>query len=180
MTTMKAIKIKGKENVEVHQRLMFFRANYPEHALVTEIIELTKDRVVMRATIIDPDGRVIADGIAYEDANAGMVNKTSYIENAQTSAWGRACACLAIGIGDAVASSDEVQQAISKQEQLKKAPKKKRDVEDPDHQIWKDLLKKREDSPLQYAAAKESLGLKVVDKVDVAISLIDEINFIGG
>jgi len=47
-----------------------------------------------------------------------MINKTSYVENCETSAFGRALAALGIGIETSIASANEVQMAIAKQEQL--------------------------------------------------------------
>jgi hypothetical protein len=44
-----------------------------------------------------------------------MINKTSYVENCETSAWGRALACIGIGIETSIASSNEVQMAIAQQ-----------------------------------------------------------------
>jgi ssDNA-binding Zn-finger/Zn-ribbon topoisomerase 1 len=45
-----------------------------------------------------------------------MINKTSFVENCETSAWGRALGNLGIGIDDSIASAEEVDMAIKKQE----------------------------------------------------------------
>jgi hypothetical protein len=45
-----------------------------------------------------------------------MINKTSYIENCETSAWGRALGNLGYGIQTSIASAEEVEMAIAKQE----------------------------------------------------------------
>jgi hypothetical protein len=44
-----------------------------------------------------------------------MINKTSYIENGESSAWGRCLANLGIGIETSIASAEEVDMAIAKQ-----------------------------------------------------------------
>jgi hypothetical protein len=44
------------------------------------------------------------------------INKTSYVENCETSAIGRALAMLGIGIDTSIASANEVSDAISKQD----------------------------------------------------------------
>jgi hypothetical protein len=112
---MKTINIKGKDYIEVNERLKYFREHYKNYSLMTEIIELTENRVVMRAIIKDENHWEIADGIAYETINSSYINKTSFIENCQTSAWGRALGNLGIGIDTSVASFEEVQNAINNQ-----------------------------------------------------------------
>ena len=64
----------------------------------------------------------MATGIAQEDKSSSYINKTSYVENCETSAWGRALGNLGIGIETSIASSNEVSMAIAKQSQ---APEKK-------------------------------------------------------
>ena len=114
---MRATKIKGKDYIEVNERLKYFRENYPDHKLTSDIIvELsTGDRVVMKSCVIDKDGVVVATGHAYEKEGSTFINKTSYIENCETSAWGRALGNFGIGIDTAVASAEEVQNAINNQ-----------------------------------------------------------------
>lgn len=113
---LKTTSIKGRQYVEVHERLKYFREHFPEYALITEIIELTPERIVLNAKVLNKHDRVVADGLAYEEKGSSYINKTSYIENAQTSAWGRALANFGIGIDSSVASADEVAIAVGKQE----------------------------------------------------------------
>ena len=112
---MKSIDIKGKQYVTVNERLIYFREKYPDHALTSEIVELTEERVVMKATIQFGDV-VYATGHAYEDKDSTFINKTSFIENCETSAWGRALANFGIGIEESVASFEEVANNISQQD----------------------------------------------------------------
>ena len=111
---MKTIDIKGKAYVMVHERIKAFREKYPDYGLISEIVELTEERVVMKATIQYGDG-ILAVGHAYEDKDSTFINKTSFIENCETSAWGRALANLGIGIDESIASADEVATAIQNQ-----------------------------------------------------------------
>ena len=90
MTKLKTVNIKGKEYVEVNTRLKFFREVYPEFTLDTEIIEITEDTITMKAIILNEEGRLIASGTAKERSGSSFINKTSYVENCETSAWGRA------------------------------------------------------------------------------------------
>ena len=52
---------------------------------------------------------------AYEKENSTFINKTSYIENCETSALGRALGIAGFGIDTSVASAEEVQNAINNQ-----------------------------------------------------------------
>jgi len=117
MSDLKTVNIKGKNYVEVNERIKYFRGQpaYAGWSLRTEIIELDKDRCVMKAVILNKDEIIMAEGCAYEMAGSSFINKTSYIENCETSAWGRALGNLGIGIDTSVASSNEVLNAISQQ-----------------------------------------------------------------
>jgi len=115
---MKSIDIKGKSYVPVSERLKHFRSNYKDHKLVTEIDHMlsNEDRVVMVASILNADNEVVAMGHAFEDRESTFVNKTSFIENCETSAWGRALENL-FGTGNSnIASFEEVANAISQQD----------------------------------------------------------------
>jgi len=123
---MKSINIKGNEYVLVHERLMFFREKYPEWSLISEIVNSASGEVTIKASVIDGKGIVRATGHAYEKEGSTYINKTSHVENCETSAWGRALGNLGIGIDTAVASAEEVQNAIANRNKPapKTAPKK--------------------------------------------------------
>ena len=115
----KTTNIKGKQYVEVNERIKFFResGNYTGWSLSSEIVHLDADSCVIRAEIRDENWVLRATGFAQEDKSSSYINKTSYVENCETSAWGRALANLGIGIDTSIASSNEVEIAIAKQEQ---------------------------------------------------------------
>jgi hypothetical protein len=113
---MKTINIKGKDYIPVNERIKEFRTNYSNYSLVSEIINLTEDSCIIKATILDENGVVKATGFAQEDRTSSMVNKTSFVENCETSAWGRALGNFGIGIDVSIASAEEVTIAIAKQE----------------------------------------------------------------
>jgi hypothetical protein len=123
---MKSINIKGKEYIEVNERLKFFRnsPNYRGFALVSEMLHLDSEWCCIKASILTDTGGVIATGIAYEKADSSFINKTSFVENCETSAWGRALGNLGIGIDTAVATAEEVQNAIKNQEPKQTTDKK--------------------------------------------------------
>lgn len=123
----KTTNIKGKNYVEVNERIKYFRTapDYAGFALTSTIINLDNDSCVVQAIISDPNGRIVATGFAQEDRTSSHINKTSYVENCETSAWGRALANLGIGIDTSIASSDEVAMAVAKQARgEEKAPAK--------------------------------------------------------
>ena len=70
-------------------------------------------RVVVKAFIRREDGTVIATGYAEEIRGSSNVNRTSAIENCETSAWGRALACLGLH-GGQIASANELTAAKRK------------------------------------------------------------------
>lgn len=121
MAKLKTINIKGKPYVMVHEKIQHFRTaeEYRNWTLRSEIKTLNEEVVVVHAWVEDTDGVVRADAHAQEFRNASMINKTSYIENCETSAWGRALSNLGIGVDTSVASAEEVLNAISQQQQQK-------------------------------------------------------------
>lgn len=123
----KTTNIKGKEYVEVNERIKYFRFSddYKGWSLSSEIVHLDADSCVIRAEIRDENWVLRATGFAQEDKSSSYINKTSYVENCETSAWGRALANLGIGIDTSIASSNEVSIAIAKQNIAPKTEAKK-------------------------------------------------------
>ncbi len=104
---MKTINIKGKEYVTVDERIKFLRENYPDSQILTEIINIDAESIIMKASL-NINGKVVAVGHASEDKNSSYINKTSYIENCETSAIGRCLGIYGIGVCGSIASADEV------------------------------------------------------------------------
>ena len=113
---MKTVNIKGKNYVMVNERIKYFRENFKNWSLTSELVSLTDDSCVIKAIVSDENGRVMATGFAQENRESSMINKTSFVENCETSAWGRALGNLGIGIDDSIASAEEVDMAIKKQD----------------------------------------------------------------
>ena len=113
----KTTNIRGKQYVEVNERIKFFRQEdqYKDWTIMSEFTVLDSEHCVCKTTIADATGRVIATGHAHEVQGSSNINKTSYVENCETSAIGRALAMLGIGIDTSIASANEVQDAIAKQ-----------------------------------------------------------------
>lgn len=120
---LKTIDIKGKAYVTVAERLRYFNETYPEGSITTEL--LTKpdaQMILVKATITVPiknenattlmlTGQRMFTGHSQAIIGDGYINKTSALENAETSAVGRALGMMGIGIIEAVASADEMVKA---------------------------------------------------------------------
>ena len=121
--SLKATTLKNKNGnkvgdyVEVNQRIKAFRQVYPTGTISTEILNLENGVVMMKATVLDDDGKTLATGLAYEKESSSFINKTSFIENCETSAIGRALGFCGFGIDSSVASAEEVENAILNQNQ---------------------------------------------------------------
>ena len=120
----KTTNIRGKQYVEVNERIKFFRQErkYELWGILTEFPLIDSEQCLCKCTITDAEGDVIAQGHAHEVRGSSNINKTSYVENCETSAVGRALAMLGIGIDSSIASANEVEEAIAKQEEMVNNP----------------------------------------------------------
>ncbi len=114
--------IKGKDYAEVNQRVKAFRICHPNGSIETEIISLENGVVTIRAKVFGESRDLLATGIAQEKETSSYINKTSFIENCETSAVGRALGFCGFGIDTSIASFEEVANAI--ENQAKKEDKK--------------------------------------------------------
>ena len=128
---VKKIEVKGKNYTCVAARISAFRELCPVGTISTEILSLADGVVTMKTTITDENGKILATGMAQEKETSSYINKTSYIENCETSAVGRALGMLGIGSDEQMASAEEVANAINNQNkqadnksQQKQAPAK--------------------------------------------------------
>lgn len=111
--------IKGKEYAEVNQRIKAFRMCYPTGYIITDFLSHEDGVAIMTARVgyYDEKGEEVdlGTGTAYEKEGSTFINKTSYIENCETSCVGRALGMAGFGIDVSVASAEEVQNAIAQQ-----------------------------------------------------------------
>lgn len=103
------VDIRGKQYHTVQKRVVDFREKHPAWTILTEVLT-EGDLVKVRAEIQDEAGRTICTGHAEEDRTLGNINKTSAVENAETSAVGRALAFLGFG-GTYIRSAEEMETA---------------------------------------------------------------------
>lgn len=123
--TINTTNIKGKEYAEVNQRIKAFRMVYPEGAIETELQSNIDGICIFKAWVYGSKvwnentgwtSTLLGTGTAYEKENSSFINKTSYIENCETSAVGRALGMAGFGIDTSIASAEEVNNAIQQQE----------------------------------------------------------------
>lgn len=149
MNELATVKIKGKDYVMVNERIKAFRNNFKGFSLETEIIDITSESCTMRAVVRDDTGRIIATGTAQERKQSSNINNTSYVENCETSAWGRALGNLGIGVDTSICSAEELSFALTSQEreQSEKAEKQaiknfQKDMDSAEPIITKSTLEK--------------------------------------
>lgn len=122
--------IKGNQYAAVSQRIKAFRMLFPTGMIATDIVSNENGVCIIKATVgfLNENGerQILGTGIAYEKENSSFINKTSYIENCETSAVGRALGMCGLGIDSDVASADEVQTANFQQDSLKTITAEKR------------------------------------------------------
>ena len=126
---LKKTDIKGKDYIEVNQRIKGFKMLYPEGFIHTQLVSMADGICVMTAEVgyyENGEKRILGTGTAYEKESSSYINKTSYVENCETSAVGRALGMAGIGIDTSVASAEEVTNAINNQEQIKEAEKQEK------------------------------------------------------
>ena len=109
--------IKGKEYAEVNQRILAFWSLFPNGRIECEILSDTGTRIDMEARTYRTEDATHPATVAHAfEVKGGAINSTSYVENCETSAVGRALGLLGIGANTAVASAEEVLNAIAQQE----------------------------------------------------------------
>jgi hypothetical protein len=115
---MNTIKVKGKDYVPVNERIKFLASNH--HYSITTEYWYYPERLmwVVKATLVIDSSTFTGLAQEVESENFKDVNYTSALENAETSAVGRACAFAGIGIDTGIASADEVNKAITRGEVL--------------------------------------------------------------
>ncbi len=127
---IRTIKVSGNDYAEVNQRIKAFRMLFPDGFILTEMVSNENGVCVFRAQagyydIESGQPVVLGTGTAYEKEGSSFINKTSHIENCETSAVGRCLGFLGLGIDTSVASAEEVQNAKLQQEQdVPKEPRK--------------------------------------------------------
>lgn len=109
---------KGKFYADVAGRVQAFRELCPNGSISTEVVRLDGDMCVIKATVCDEEGRVLGTGHAYERESSTQINRTSFIENCETSAVGRALGMIGIGSETSMATAEEMVNALNQQKEI--------------------------------------------------------------
>lgn len=99
-----------EDYVPVNERIDAFKAEFPDGCLQSEIVELSESRVIVKAYAYrtPDDARPGIGHSSVEIPGKTTFTKGSEIENAETSAWGRAIVALGFETKRGIASQEEV------------------------------------------------------------------------
>lgn len=169
---IKPVDIKGKDYAQVNDRIKAFRELCPNGTITTDIIELANGVVTMKATVYDEEGKILGTGLAQEKESSSYINKTSYIENCETSAVGRALGFAGIGVDGSMCSAEELVNAITNQN---KEPAKKQKTQSGDPLLAKidagqkaQIMAELERTGIDISAVITPFGIKTLDDMTVA------------
>lgn len=169
---IKPVDIKGKDYAQVNDRIKAFRELCPNGTITTDIIELANGVVTMKATVYDEEGKILGTGLAQEKESSGYINKTSYIENCETSAVGRALGFAGIGVDGSMCSAEELVNAITNQN---KEPTKKQKAQNGDPLLAKidagqkaQIMAELERTGIDISTVITPFGIKTLDDMTVA------------
>jgi len=158
--------------VLVNERIEKFYEKFPGGSIQTEVKRLKDGFVLIKAYAYrSPEDTIPATGHAYEKEGVGYVNKTSYIENCETSAVGRALAMMGFEINKSIASREEMEKVKRMEEdekklitesQIKTLEKKIKDTGADKDKLFKYYKVKsiKEMTRVQYSAAIQLLEKK--------------------
>ena len=105
------IKIHNNDYATVALRIAILRRNLGTTATISTNIIFHDDKKVIVRSEVFIDNKLVSTGLAEELRAASRINQTSALENAETSAVGRALAMLGL-TNDKIASAEEVSGAI--------------------------------------------------------------------
>lgn len=104
------MKLGSKGYAPTNERIIAYRKVYPMGRIETTIEEIRDDYVRTRTVVTDEEDNVIASGTASEtNTGKNMVNKTSMLENCETSSVGRALGFAGFGADTAIASAEDME-----------------------------------------------------------------------
>lgn len=110
---IETIKLGAKGYAQVNERIKAYRKVYPTGSIITQIEEIREDYVRIKAEVRDEAGNIVSTGVASEmltgDNKKDYINKTSMVENCETSAVGRALGFAGFGVDTAIASAEDIE-----------------------------------------------------------------------
>lgn len=104
---------------DVATRVQQFRKDHPNGHILSELISNDGKNIIIRAEVYYTNDQARPNGVGYaeEIRGQGYINKTSALENAETSAWGRALAACGYATKK-IASVDEINIAKGKEQTI--------------------------------------------------------------
>ena len=172
---IKPVDIKGKDYAQVNDRIKAFRELCPNGTITTDIIELANGVVTMKATVYDEEGKILGTGLAQEKDSSSYINKTSYIENCETSAVGRALGFAGIGVDGSMCSAEELVNAITNQNKEPEKKQKTQKAQSGDPLLAKidagqkaQIMAELERTGIDISAVITPFGIKTLDDMTVA------------
>lgn len=159
------IDIKGKKYVLVSERVLAFNEFYPLGSIETEILSNIDAKTIVVKATVTPDVTVPRRFVGHSQATIGqgMVNTTAALENAETSAVGRALGMMGIGVIESIASADEMNKSLN----ASKAPVINQ--EDCEHKNTKDFQAKSGKHVGQWFKACVDCR-KIIGKIDAPVA----------
>ena len=158
------VNIHGKEYYTVVERLKMLKNDFKiNYSLTTDLLKCDDKMVIVKATL-SIDGNEYT-GIAEEMRNASKINKTSAVENCETSAIGRALSSAGY-FGSEFCSANELENALAQQDEI---------TPEQENKILKGELKEARDQadaehPLANTIKKTMEGVVIDDSDDDVIS----------
>mgnify|MGYP000269907133 CR=1 FL=1 len=116
MNNLPTIDIKGKKYVLVSERVIAFNEIYKNGSIETELISPVESKMIVVKATVTPDVETpLRRFVGHSQAviGQGMVNTTAALENAETSAVGRALGMMGIGVIESIASADEMNKSLN-------------------------------------------------------------------
>ena len=164
------VDMKGKKYTTVAMRVEVFRKHFPDFSVNTRVTVDDGKRVVVVAEIYPPKAeRPVATGIAEEIRGAGNVNRTSAVENGETSAIGRALANMGLHGGE-FASDFEIEVAELKEVTMDMNEAIEQAREEQEQEAMEDLQQASDSFPEEVEAEKtpgknDEIFQKFVDRM---------------
>ena len=171
---IKTTDIRGKKYATVAERIAAFRKVYPDGKIDTHITKLEDGLCIITARVWNDEGNLLATGTAYEKEGSSNINRTSFIENCETSAVGRALGMAGFGLIGAVATADEIDRA---QEQLDRLERDDLADSPIDERHFKALKKRFNDAGILLGDVLKAYGIERPTQITYGLERIINSDF---
>lgn len=190
---MQTVKIQGKDYVEVKERIIYLSEKYPmSYSITTKVRYYAAEKMWVVKAILKVNDQTFT-GHAQEIIGDGYINKTSALENAETSAVGRACAMAGIGVIGSFASADEIVKSQNRHAYLdvKEAAKKTDTNNSKDSEKYlkntflaelekRGMLAEFNAKTSEYKNGKFSAWNTAIDKIAALEAIVEELRRLRG